>query len=215
MAGKSVNVVVTDLNMPVMDGMTLIRELRAKPDFKFTPILMLTTESQDTKKAEGARGGGDRLDRQAVQPPATDPGHQQSRALGRSEKDTSDEHRHGPVPGVLPLKRLRSTLRAWRRAYSNSKALPMTASCSTRSFARLTRSRVQAPPSAFMRSVSLRTSWKSLLDRMRDGELQPTAESTELLLRSVDVLAGLLSAARDGTPEPEDVEEVATQLQKT
>lgn len=56
-AGKAVNVVVTDLNMPVMDGMTLIRELRGKPEFKFTPILMLTTESQDTKKQEGRDAG--------------------------------------------------------------------------------------------------------------------------------------------------------------
>ena len=56
-AGNSVNLVVTDLNMPVMDGMTLIRELRTKPEFKFTPILMLTTESQDTKKQEGREAG--------------------------------------------------------------------------------------------------------------------------------------------------------------
>lgn len=56
-AGKSVNLVVTDLNMPVMDGMSLIRELRTKPEFKFTPILMLTTESQGTKKQEGREAG--------------------------------------------------------------------------------------------------------------------------------------------------------------
>ncbi|MEN6498548.1 MAG: response regulator [Thermoguttaceae bacterium] len=55
--GKSVNLVITDLNMPVMDGMTLIRQLRAKPEFKFTPILMLTTESQDAKKQEGKAAG--------------------------------------------------------------------------------------------------------------------------------------------------------------
>ena len=55
--GKSVNLVVTDLNMPVMDGMTLIRELRAKPQFKAVPILMLTTESQDSKKQEGKSAG--------------------------------------------------------------------------------------------------------------------------------------------------------------
>ncbi len=52
-----VDLVVTDLNMPVMDGMTLIRQLRAKPEFKFTPILMLTTESQQEKKAEGKAAG--------------------------------------------------------------------------------------------------------------------------------------------------------------
>jgi len=55
--GKSLNLVVTDLNMPVMDGMTLIRNLRAKPEFKFTPILMLTTESQQEKKMEGKAAG--------------------------------------------------------------------------------------------------------------------------------------------------------------
>jgi two-component system, chemotaxis family, chemotaxis protein CheY len=55
--GKPVNLVVTDLNMPVMDGMTLIRNLRAKPEFKFTPILMLTTESQQEKKMEGKAAG--------------------------------------------------------------------------------------------------------------------------------------------------------------
>lgn len=43
--------------MPVMDGITLIRELRGKPAFKFTPILMLTTESQDTKKQAGKSAG--------------------------------------------------------------------------------------------------------------------------------------------------------------
>jgi two-component system, chemotaxis family, chemotaxis protein CheY len=55
--GKVVNLVLTDLNMPVMDGMTFIRKLRAKPEFKFTPILMLTTESQQDKKLEGKAAG--------------------------------------------------------------------------------------------------------------------------------------------------------------
>lgn len=55
--GKAVNLVITDLNMPVMDGMTLIRQLRAIPEFKFTPILMLTTEAQDAKKQEGKAAG--------------------------------------------------------------------------------------------------------------------------------------------------------------
>ena len=55
--GKSVDLVVTDLNMPVMDGLTLIRQLRAVPTYKFVPILMLTTESQATKKQEGREAG--------------------------------------------------------------------------------------------------------------------------------------------------------------
>jgi two-component system, chemotaxis family, chemotaxis protein CheY len=55
--GTPVNMVITDLNMPNLDGIGLIRELRGKPAFKFIPIIMLTTESQDTKKQEGKSAG--------------------------------------------------------------------------------------------------------------------------------------------------------------
>ena len=54
---------------------------------------------------------------------------------------------------------------------------------------------------------------ESLLDRMRDGEIQVTAETTEVLLKSVDTLSGLLSAARDGTAEPDNVAEVTARLE--
>ncbi len=54
---KAVDLVVTDLNMPEMDGISLVKELRARPDYKFTPILLLTTESQDSKKQEGKAAG--------------------------------------------------------------------------------------------------------------------------------------------------------------
>ncbi|TCK59361.1 response regulator [Seleniivibrio woodruffii] len=55
--GVKVDMVITDLNMPNMDGITLIKQLRAKPEFRFTPIIMLTTESQDSKKTEGKAAG--------------------------------------------------------------------------------------------------------------------------------------------------------------
>ena len=55
--GNRVELVITDLNMPVMDGITLIRQLRSNPVYKFTPILMLTTESQESKKQEGKAAG--------------------------------------------------------------------------------------------------------------------------------------------------------------
>lgn len=54
---QPVDVIVTDLNMPNMNGIELIRELRAMPEYKFTPILMLTTEADDTKKQEGKSAG--------------------------------------------------------------------------------------------------------------------------------------------------------------
>jgi len=49
--------VVTDVNMPRMDGIELIRHLRQLPDYKFTPLLMLTTESGTDKKMEGKAAG--------------------------------------------------------------------------------------------------------------------------------------------------------------
>ena len=51
------DLVITDLNMPVMDGITLISQLRALPNYRFTPLLLLTTESQDDKKIAGRRAG--------------------------------------------------------------------------------------------------------------------------------------------------------------
>lgn len=53
----SVDLVITDLNMPTMDGITLIRNLRSQPGMKSKPILMLTTEGQAAKKEEGKAAG--------------------------------------------------------------------------------------------------------------------------------------------------------------
>ena len=53
----NVDLVITDINMPNMDGVTLTRQLRAKPNFKSTPILILTTEGGEEKKAAGRAAG--------------------------------------------------------------------------------------------------------------------------------------------------------------
>ncbi|MGZ8385032.1 MAG: response regulator [Nitrospira sp.] len=55
--GAKMDIIVTDLNMPEMDGIALIKELRRMSTFKFTPILMLTTESAMEKKKEGKEAG--------------------------------------------------------------------------------------------------------------------------------------------------------------
>lgn len=57
LGGRPIQLVITDLNMPVMDGLALIRSLRAQPAYRFVPILMLTTESQESKKLEGKAAG--------------------------------------------------------------------------------------------------------------------------------------------------------------
>jgi two-component system, chemotaxis family, chemotaxis protein CheY len=52
-----VHMMVTDLNMPNMDGIELIKNVRAKPNYKFMPIIMLTTESQEERKQAGKAAG--------------------------------------------------------------------------------------------------------------------------------------------------------------
>ena len=54
---RAVNLVITDVNMPNMDGISLIRELRGLSSYKFTPLLMLTTESSPEKKQQGKAAG--------------------------------------------------------------------------------------------------------------------------------------------------------------
>ena len=55
--GKSFNLVLTDQNMPRMDGLSLIKSLRGMPPYRSVPILMLTTESSDTMKSQGRAAG--------------------------------------------------------------------------------------------------------------------------------------------------------------
>lgn len=51
------DLVITDVNMPKLDGLSLVRELRTLPEYKFKPILLLTTESNPQKKQEAKEAG--------------------------------------------------------------------------------------------------------------------------------------------------------------
>ena len=55
--GRQVSLVITDLNMPVMDGLDFIRALRCDKDQKFTPVVFLTTEMDEAKKSEARSAG--------------------------------------------------------------------------------------------------------------------------------------------------------------
>jgi two-component system chemotaxis response regulator CheY len=55
--GQKFDLVITDLHMPNMNGLELIRKVRAMDDYKFVPILFLTTESQTAKKMEAKEAG--------------------------------------------------------------------------------------------------------------------------------------------------------------
>ncbi len=55
--GSTVHMIVTDLNMPNLDGVGLIKGVRSFPSHRFIPIIMLTTESQESKKMQGREAG--------------------------------------------------------------------------------------------------------------------------------------------------------------
>lgn len=55
--GVRVNLIVSDVNMPNMDGIAMVQEIRKDPTNRFTPIIMLTTESQDAVKQKGKEAG--------------------------------------------------------------------------------------------------------------------------------------------------------------
>ena len=55
--GDRCHLVISDVNMPIMDGITLLKEIKALPNYKFTPVIMLTTEAGEDKKQEGRAAG--------------------------------------------------------------------------------------------------------------------------------------------------------------
>ena len=55
--GKKINLVVSDVNMPVMDGLTFVIEMKKLPRYKFTPVIMLTTEAGTEMKDKGRAAG--------------------------------------------------------------------------------------------------------------------------------------------------------------
>jgi two-component system chemotaxis response regulator CheY len=57
LTGQKVHLIITDLNMPNLDGIGFVKQVKAHPSYKFTPIIMLTTEGQEAKKQEGQAAG--------------------------------------------------------------------------------------------------------------------------------------------------------------
>ena len=55
--GRKFNLIISDVNMPNMDGITFVKAAKALPNYKFTPIIMLTTEAGEDKKREGQAAG--------------------------------------------------------------------------------------------------------------------------------------------------------------
>jgi len=57
MDGQKIHLIISDVNMPRMDGITFVQEAKKLPAYKFTPIIMLTTESEEGKKLQGQAAG--------------------------------------------------------------------------------------------------------------------------------------------------------------
>jgi two-component system chemotaxis response regulator CheY len=57
LTGQKVHLIISDVNMPNMDGISLVKAVNEMPAYKFTPIVMLTTESQEEKKRQGQAAG--------------------------------------------------------------------------------------------------------------------------------------------------------------
>jgi len=55
--GKKIHLIISDVNMPNMDGLTFVKQVKQMPAYKFTPIIMLTTETQVEKMNEGKAAG--------------------------------------------------------------------------------------------------------------------------------------------------------------
>jgi len=57
LTGQKVHLIISDVNMPNMDGISFLKALKQLPAYKFTPVIMLTTVTEDEKKAEGRAAG--------------------------------------------------------------------------------------------------------------------------------------------------------------
>ena len=57
LSGQKIHLIVSDVNMPNMGGIELVKAVKQLPNYKFTPIIMLTTESQEASKREGQAAG--------------------------------------------------------------------------------------------------------------------------------------------------------------
>ncbi len=57
LTGQKVHMIISDVNMPVMDGITFLKNVKQMAAYKFTPVIMLTTESEESKKREGQAAG--------------------------------------------------------------------------------------------------------------------------------------------------------------
>ena len=57
LTGQKIHLIISDVNMPNMDGLTFVKAAKEKPEYKFTPVIMLTTEAGEAMKQQGQAVG--------------------------------------------------------------------------------------------------------------------------------------------------------------
>lgn len=57
LTGQKIHLIISDVNMPNMDGITFVKQAKQKPEYKFTPVIMLTTEAGEAMKQAGQAAG--------------------------------------------------------------------------------------------------------------------------------------------------------------
>ncbi len=67
--GRKIHLIISDVNMPNMDGLSFVKAAKQMPTYKFTPVIMLTTEAGDAKKQEGQAAGAKAWMVKPFQPP--------------------------------------------------------------------------------------------------------------------------------------------------
>jgi two-component system chemotaxis response regulator CheY len=67
--GRKIHLIISDVNMPLLDGISLLKNIKQLPHYKFTPVIMLTTESAEEKKREGKEAGAKAWVVKPFQPP--------------------------------------------------------------------------------------------------------------------------------------------------
>jgi len=179
---RPVNLVITDLNMPNLDGIGLIRRLRANPACKGIPIIMLTTESQDSRKTGRQGGRSDGLDCEAIRHPAAPGGGEASAWMIDKYKQAFQEEARELLAelesALLELDQRRDDREVVGRAFRALHTIKGIG-CHVR----------------LRRHRGLCAQSRNAFDRLRNGQLEATADLINLTLAAGDQIKNMLDAA--------------------
>ena len=199
---QPVDVVITDINMPRMDGYEVIRQMRSNSAHKTIPILVLTTESEADKKNLARRGWRDRLDGQAVRSGPVDRDDQQSCSLRLH--DFREAMNMGSLDQLKQtffdecseaLQQIENGLPDIRDGAGSEDTINAV-------FRSVHSVKGGAGIFGFEDLVKFAHVFETVLDEMRSGKLAATLEIVDSLLQANDVLTDLIAMSRSGDAIP-------------